>query len=177
MNSEHAHLRRKKFPFWSSIAPLLLIFSVCFVLPSSAYIFGFAYDRELDKKYRKKAVLIIDATIEVVKKEYLDRDSFSIQNNEAIRKDVFMADQDIFTGKVVHTVRYLVQFKDATVVSGKKEDLTGLQWSYANNAVSMCPFYPRDLIQKARYRFYINSVNDQRAYEVKLLQVPADIEK
>jgi hypothetical protein len=150
---------------------------ICFLFGSSstafAYPVGFIFKEELEKQYRKESVLVIDASLEIVKKEYFDSDGFSIQDKKRISEDVFLAESDLFGGSVVSTVRYLVRFKDVKHVAGDAAGLQGLHWSYQNNAVAFCSVYPRDLLQGNRYRFYIKEIRNQRAYDVKLLLIPA----
>ena len=164
--------------FRRALTKLVVLLSVCsfwIASPVFSYVFGHSFDSKLDQEYRKESVLVIDASIEVVKKEYLDADGFSIHDKDRISKDVFHLDQDIYNfGGVVNSVRYLAKFKDVKLVSGDAANMEELKWIYENNAVSMCPHFPRDLIQGNRYRFYVKSVYNKRASEVRLLLIPAE---
>lgn len=135
---------------------------------------GYKFENARDAEYSEKAVLVFDASIEVLKREHRDQDGFKVSDKAAIKTDTFNAKKDIFAGDLVAFILYLVKFERIKLVKGDESTLEGLRWAYSNSTLSMCPHYPRALIQGKRYRFYVRSVSDQRGYGIKLLEAPSN---
>ncbi len=137
------------------------------------------YTDAKDREYSAASDFIFEASVLIEKREYRDRDGFSITEPSDLLKGGFdgRTDQPMSPECPIHYVQYFARFMGVTMIKGEQLYISRSRWSYLNHVSSEDPEFPgKVFLTGKRVRFYAREVKENRVSLVGFLPLPDETE-